>query len=76
MKKAILIGALIICGFKTDTVKTYKLEFNDVQLNALWNCLDNSNAPHNQVKEIQALIQQQLKSQLPKPPIDSMKTKK
>lgn len=71
----ILIGILIF-AFKTDTEKKYKLEFNEVQLNALWNCIDNSNSSHTQVKQIEELIQNQLKDQLPKPPIDSMKIKK
>lgn len=71
----ILIGILIF-AFKTDTEKKYKLEFNEVQLNALWNCIDNSNSSHTQVKQIEELIQNQLTDQLPKPPIDSMKIKK
>jgi hypothetical protein len=52
--------------------KKYHLEFNETQLNALWNCIDNSNAPHSQVKDVEALIQAQLKSQLS----DTTKVKK
>lgn len=72
----ILLVCILIFAFKTDTEKKYKLEFNEVQLNSLWNCIDNSNSSHTQVKQIEELIQNQLKEQLPKPPIDSMKIKK
>lgn len=75
-KTALILIGILIFAFKTDTEKKYKFELNEVQLNALWNCIDNSNAPHTQVKEVEALIQNQLKEQLPKPPVDSTKTKK
>jgi len=74
MKKTILIGALILLGFNQE--KRYKLEFNEAQMNAVWDAIDKSNAPHQVVKQIQELIQSQLKDQLPKPPIDSGKIKK
>lgn len=72
MKKAIIIlGLIFIISFTPE--HKYKFEFNEAQLNTLWNCIDNSNAPHNQVKEIEALIQSQLKIQIP---ADSNKIKK
>jgi hypothetical protein len=62
MKKTIILIAFILLAFIPE--KKYKFEFNDAELNALYNCIDNSTASHVQVKEIEALIQQQLKGQL------------
>jgi hypothetical protein len=62
MKKSIIILAFILLAFTPE--KKYKFEFNDAELNALYNCIDNSNAPHMQVKEVEALIQSQLKGQI------------
>lgn len=72
----IIIGLLLLISFTPSVEKTYKFELNEAQLNALWNCLDNSNSPHSTVKQVQEIIQTQLQYQLPKPPVDSMKTKK
>lgn len=74
MKKtfAVLIAIMLLSGVPE---KKYKFEFNDAQLNAIWNCIDNSSAPHDQVKQVQALIQQQLQPQLQQPKTDSTKKK-
>lgn len=70
MKKGILtILALLTLSFQQE--KKYKLELTATQLQIMWNAIDNSNAPHNQVKEIEALLQSQLKGQ-----VDTAKIKK
>lgn len=70
MKKIAIIISLLLISFKPPE-KKYHLEFNEVQLNILWNAIDNSTAPHDQIKAVEALIQEQLKSQL-----DTSKVKK
>lgn len=72
----IIILLILLISFTPESEKEYNLKFNEVKLNKLWNALDKSNAPHNEVKELQEDIQNQLKDQLPKPPIDTSKTKK
>lgn len=69
MKKGLLILGFTLLAFSQE--KKYKFELNEGELNKLWYIIDNSNAPHNSVKEIQALIQAQLKSQ-----VDTSKVKK
>lgn len=74
MKKTLIIISLILLiAFTPTQEKKYKFEFNDQELNLLWNTIDNSNAPHQQVKEIQQIIQNQLKGQVIS---DSTKLKK
>lgn len=62
MKKFVLILSLLISGFTPE--KKYKFEFNDTQLSLLWDAIDKSNAPHQQIKQLQELIQSQLKLQI------------
>jgi hypothetical protein len=68
MKKTILallfIAVIAFILFAFTSEKKYKFEFSDQQLNQVWQVIDASSAPHDQVKAVQGLIQQQLKGQM------------
>lgn len=74
MKKLIIFIAILFLSFKTNEEQKYKFEFTAEQLQIIFTAVDNSNAPHDKVKEIEVAIQQQYSAQLPKP--DSTKNKK
>lgn len=64
MKKTIMGLLMCICFMAFQAPKTYKFEFNEQQLNAVWHCIDNSSAPHDEVKAVEAMLQSQLKGQI------------
>lgn len=69
-----LIFGFSLAAFKTNEEQKYKFEFTQTQLQLIFSAIDNSSLPHDKVKEIETLIQQQYKEQLPK--VDSTKSKK
>lgn len=77
MKKTVLliIGLYILFAFKTDQPKLFKVEADLNQWNQIINIIDLSVAdPKERVAAknfIADQLNKQLKSQLPKPPIDS-----
>jgi len=58
----IFMTALILVSFEKR--KTFRLEFDEQQVNLLWNVVDQSTAPHNQVKAVQSMLEQQLLPQM------------
>lgn len=58
----VFMTALILVSFNKR--KTFRLEFDEQQVNLLWNVVDQSTAPHNQVKAVQSILEQQLLPQM------------
>lgn len=75
MKKIISILLLISgCSLAAYTPpKEYTFKFTDAQVSILWNVINQSNAPHLQVTEIQNLIQSQYQQQIQKDSINNKK---
>lgn len=61
-----LIFAFTLASFKTNEEQKFKFEFTQQQLQLIFSAVDNSSLPHDKVKEIENLIQQQYTAQLPK----------
>jgi hypothetical protein len=69
MKKviiALLVLSLLAFGYE----KKYSLSLTEPEVNALLNVVDQSNAPHSQVKAVQEILLGQLR-----PQVDSVKKK-
>lgn len=71
MKNLSLIGLILISltclSFDKDSTtppKVFTFTFTEAQLNKLYNGLDQSNAPHSDIKEIQNIISIQYSKQL------------
>lgn len=66
----VILGIIGLIAFTPDANKKYneekkfKLEFTDTQVKMLWNAIDNSSAPHDQIKALETIIQQQYAVQL------------
>lgn len=69
MKKTILI-LVCLAAVSFQPEKKYKFEFNLNELNAIMYAIDQSNAPHATVKQVQDLITKQYQSQ-----VDTLKKK-
>lgn len=72
MKKHLFWIAIILLGLCVAFTKkkTYKLELDEGQINTLLIVVDQSTAPHTQVKAVQGWLEQQLV-----PQIDTVKKK-
>jgi len=57
----IMLGIIFISGMPP---KDYTFKLTDAQVQLLWQVMDQSTAPHLQVKEIQAVIQSQYQAQI------------
>lgn len=65
MKKLLAFILIIsLTSFKTDKQKTFTLSLTEAQLIQLLNVVDQSAAPHLTVKEVQYVLEQQIKPQL------------
>lgn len=62
MKKTIIV-LIAIALISAMPPKDYTFKLTDQQVQTLWLCLEASNAPHLQVKEIQSVIQSQYQAQ-------------
>lgn len=56
----IMLGIIFVSGMPP---KDYTFKLTEAQVATLWQCLEASNAPHLQVKEIQSVIQSQYQAQ-------------
>lgn len=64
MKLFFLLICFLMLGMSSFTPeKKFKLEFNEPEINALWNALDKSTAPHTDIKALQDIIQKQVSAQ-------------
>jgi hypothetical protein len=66
MKKTIIVLIAAFTGIiliSAKPLKEYTFKLSEQQVSALWQCLDASTAPHQQVKEVQSIIQSQYNSQ-------------
>lgn len=70
---SLVLAAISFFSFNTDQPKLFKFELTEQQAGKLYQALQVSNAPHNDVVELSNLIMQQYQSQLPK---DSTTNKK
>lgn len=61
MKKIILL--LCLAGLSFSTEKKYKFEFTLPELQAIMYVIDQSNAPHGTVKQVQAIFNKQYQAQ-------------
>lgn len=59
----IACGLIAIC-IAAGTKKTYRLELDEQQINQLLIVVDQSTAPHTQVKAVQSMLEQQIIPQL------------
>lgn len=64
LKQAICVLLFVIAtSFVGNAPKKYKFEFNEQEVSALWNVVDQSNAPHQQVEAVKKIIQDQYAAQ-------------
>lgn len=70
---SLVVSEIAFFSFKNTENKTFKFEFTEMQATKLYQALQLSNAPHNDVMELSNLIMQQYQAQLPK---DSTTNKK
>lgn len=67
MKKLILLAVVLVCmAFTTDEPKKLKVELTEQEWGAVMQVIDQSNAPHAQVKAVQEILTKQLVPQLEK----------
>lgn len=66
MKKlfALLAIAALVSFSSFNEEKTYIVKMNEQQLNVIWSVIDQSNAPHAMVKEVQKFLGDQLAPQM------------
>lgn len=66
MKKSLLlyIACILILFICFTREKKYSLQLTEPEVNMLWQVVDQSAAPHTQVKAVQDLIQKQFAAQV------------